>query len=363
MLPPSLTCSRSSLAAVAFVTVVRTAAAEPVTSTPTASLEVQEGKSCGTRADLVARVHARAPRVRLLEERAPLTIRVRFAPLASGQVEGVLVLVQQGAAPVTRRLVASSCAEARDGVALVIAITLGQPVTGDVPDDSSAGSAASATGSDSGAAGTSTTTPAASAKPPTPPPSSSSDERVNRKPASPSADDSELRIFANVAVSAIGGAAPRVMPGATIRVVGELDRASVLSPALALGVTHAWRTGIAATGGKAAFLLDAVELDVCPIALRGGPVTLRPCGSGLMARLSAEGSETLEKPGAVSRPFAALGASLLVAGGFGWVVEPFARASLGGNLVRDSFTFTPVVFHRVSPVNVSGSAGVSLRLR
>jgi hypothetical protein len=360
MLPPSLSYSRSSLAALALVTLARVATADPVTSTPSARLEVQEGEKCGTRAGVVARVHRRAPRVLLVEEPAPLSIRVRFALLASGQVEGVLVLQQEGAPAVTRRLVASSCREAVDGVALVIAVALGQPVTVDTPDAGDPTTPDGVTGSDNGAARE--TTPLSTTKPESPPPAIHSDERPNGN--SPRAiDNSELLLRAHAGADMFAGPSPGVMPGVMIGIVAVLERASLLSPALALSGGHAWRTGIAATGGKATFLLDAATLDVCPIRLGDGPVEMRPCGAALLGRLSTEGSDTLHKPGAVVRPFAAIGASVLMTGDFGWVVEPFVRASLGANLVRDSFTFTPVVFHRVGPATLSGSAGVSLRLR
>src|SRR5688572_3338037 len=115
MLPPSLTTSRLCVAllAVALAVAPRLGSAQSSVE-PVARLEVEEGSECASRAAVVARVHARAPSVRFVDDGTALGIRVRFVTLAPGRIEGTLVLSPQGATPATRRLVARGCAEAVD---------------------------------------------------------------------------------------------------------------------------------------------------------------------------------------------------------------------------------------------------------
>jgi hypothetical protein len=153
------------------------------------------------------------------------------------------------------------------------------------------------------------------------------------------------------------------MPAAAVHVIAGLERPSVLSPAVALGATHAWRAGVVEQGGTAVFLLDAATLDACPLRVELAPITARPCGAALVGRLSAAGRKTRDAPGSVDRPFGVVGASLLLTADWGSIVKPVVRAAAGVNLVRDSFTFTPVVFHRVPATTASLSLGLSIRLR
>ena len=43
--------------------------------------------------------------------------------------------------------------------------------------------------------------------------------------------------------------------------------------------------------------------------------------------------------------------------------ELTARVAVGGNLVRDSFVFTPVVFHEVPALTAAASLGIGTRFR
>jgi hypothetical protein len=152
------------------------------------------------------------------------------------------------------------------------------------------------------------------------------------------------------------------MPGLALYAMVGVDRTRLWSPAVLLGATHAWRTDISAEGGTAAFTLDAASFDACPFRLRLGRVEARPCASALVGRFSAEGHET-RNAGERSRPFWVLGGAAVVSAELPWLFEVSARLAVGANLVRDSFEFTPVVFHQVPAITTAASLGVGLRWR
>jgi hypothetical protein len=360
MLPPSPTTTTPWLAALALASLTRVANAEPATG-PSARLEVPAESDCGTREYLVARVHARAPKIRFVEETTEVGIRAQFVALPTGRVEGVLVLTPEGGTAITRRLVARSCAEAADGLALIIAVALGQAVSSAAGEGGKDGAASTpGTSSDAAAGGREgpnggrtdgpNETRVRDGNPPDGAP-----ERSDPPDAAGSSFTLDVGLFAQ----GLLGPAPQAMPGIAVHALAVWGH-GVLAPAVALGATHAARSGLSQPGGTAVFVLDAAMLDLCPLRLELGAVDVHPCAATWVGRLSVAGRATRNAPGKVARTFATAGGSLVVMGRLGWVLEPSLRASLGANLARDSFTFTPVVFHRVPPLSASLSVGLDI---
>jgi hypothetical protein len=156
----------------------------------------------------------------------------------------------------------------------------------------------------------------------------------------------------------IFGPAPSVLPGIAVYVTAALDRPGPWAPALILGGTHVWRSDLPETGGAASFILDAANLDACPLRWRRGLLTARPCATALVGRLASQGSGAPMQAGA-SRPFAAAGAAL--AFGVGAKLEVSGRLGVGVTLLRDSYEFANDVFYRAAAVTVSASLGVGTR--
>jgi hypothetical protein len=346
---------------------------------PKVRIDVRAAPSCTSRSELVARVLERAPRIQFVEDDSSGRVQADFTELRNGDVAGTVVLVRPDATPSTRRVVARSCSQAADAIALIIAVSFDPE------------SVSSATASNGEASATSASTPAAAkartndddrpgAKPQSPAgePSTQS-ERVNPpEAASGRAGAEELdtataepasaraRRFsfgAHVAAQTVFGPAPAVLPGVSLYGLVELGGDSIWWPALLIGVMHAWRAGFEEPGGDASFLLDAATLDLCPVKFEASRLHVRACGSALFGRLSVEGSSTRNPAGALSRPFALAGGAAIVALRLDSRVELTARLALGSTLVRDSFEFTPVVFHTVSPVTVLASVGIGLTPR
>jgi hypothetical protein len=347
-----------------------------------AELEVSAAPNCTTRADVMARVRTRAPRVTFGGGSHALVIRARLTASADGSVTGELTLARDDATTATRKVVAASCAEAADAVALIIAVTL-DPTAADRSEHGVAagtGAAAATTeaagepstpSSKNGSADdTSRTQPPVKPKesppalatnttdtPPTPP----TPPTPNSVP--PSGAASRSRFGFSLAGQALAGPTPGVMPGVALYASASTERWGPLSPGVFLGLSHAWRSSVEAPGGTASFFLDAVSLDACPVRVRLSVFEVWPCASALGGRFSARGAETQNAPDERARPFWVLGGAVTANVALVWQLEASVRLGVGANLVRDSFEFTPVVFHTVAPVTVAASLGLGVRSR
>jgi hypothetical protein len=378
MLPFPLTATRTripllALALAASPRAIAVAVAAPKSSSLAAELELSANTECTTRADLMARVHARSPRVTFVDHDSALVIRARFSTLHAGAVVGELTLARPGATPSSRRVVAPSCAEAADAVALIIAVTL-DPTSAEYADHGSAvgSDAATPDARSDEPANTNSNDASAHGVSPAPPPAKpktsagdagSVEDEPSAAPgaAATTASSSRTRFGFVVAGQTLFGPAPAVMPGVSLYGTVGLDRPELFSPAVTLGATHAWRSGIEEPGGTASFLLDALSVDVCPLRVRVWVLEAWPCASVLGGRFSGSGAETQNPASESGRPFWLLGGAAVVSAPLVWQLEASARVGLGANLVRDSFEFSPVVFHTVAPVTLAASLGLGVR--
>jgi hypothetical protein len=354
----------------ACVAWIGVAAAEPNSRDVSASLEVAASADCTTRAELMARVHARSPRVKFVDDPSGVAIRARFALTASGAVAGDLTLASRGAKPTTRRVLASTCGEAADAAALIIAVTLDPTARPSADRQSGAATEEVTRGTAGGASSTEPTTK------PTPrtekPPAAAKESSASPTSAGPSAADepptaagsSGRPVFGVVvAAQSFVGPAPRLMGGVALYGMAAVDGSPLWSPAVVLGATYSLRTGLEEQGGTASFALLAASVDACPFRFRLGAVEARPCASGLGGRLTARATDTQNPAGESARPFWVLGGVVIATVALPWLLEASARVGAGANLVQDSFVFTPRVFHTVPPVTVAASLGIGVRWR
>jgi hypothetical protein len=151
------------------------------------------------------------------------------------------------------------------------------------------------------------------------------------------------------------------MPGVAAYAIAALDRDTLWSPAIALGVLHAWRNDLPEPGGSASFSLDAATVDACALRVRASTMGLRACAAAMLGRLSARGSDT-DDPATFAHFFAAAGAAGVLSVDLGSRVELSARIGTGLTLWRDSYEFAATVFHSTSRFTTSASVGVGLRL-
>jgi hypothetical protein len=357
-------------------------AAEPETPVAAARLEVRSSPNCASKADLVERVLARSPRVRFVESEGALTIRARFETAPAGKVTGELVMAGAGAKSTTRRVVARSCDEASDAVALIIAVTLdpssevqaGAGTGRETPSESPGDAPAETPGSPQDSPATKPAEEVKTKPTPVPPPpkenapndkDNEEDTPEDEEPIEPwhptPSIPAEARFGAQLAAQSLFGPAPAPMFGIAIYATAAADRPVPLSPALVVGLMRAWRTGVEEEGGTASFVLDAVSLDACLFRLTFPALETRLCAAALGGRMKSEGAETINPVSEVARPFWVIGGSAVFTARIGAIWEPLARLSVGGNLVKDSYTFEPNRFYEVPDITVAASIGFGVR--
>jgi hypothetical protein len=324
-----------------------------------ARLEVRPATECISRRDLAARVAVRSPRILFVDD-AAISASVALTSYRAGNVVAELVLTTTGAAPVPRRIVARSCPEAADAIALIIAVTLDPTLKrkpAGLPGADTSGTASSpieaATVSVPPPAAKPTEQTAPSEKP-SPPATLESPARRAPVPAAPAS----RQFGAYLAGQTIFGPAPGVMPGVALYGMAALERAGVWSPALFVGATHAWRSELSEPGGSASFSLDAASVDACPLRFGGPRLAARPCASAVIGRLATSGGDT-DQGSSAARPFATAGVALTAS--LGTTVEVYARLGIGVTLIRDSYEFGTTTFHRAGLITTSASLGVGRR--
>ncbi len=312
------------------------ASAEPVA----VRLQLDASPECATREELIARVRARSDRIRF-EDAAPIAVHAQLAPRPGTRgITGELSVAQPDGRATSRRLVARSCEQATDGLALILVLALD-------PAALTAGPAPAPP----------KPPPVARAAPPpvpvAPPPATA---------VAPPAPPTGARPAGAVEAGArlLFGPAPRPMPALTLAARVTRDRAGLLSPALILSFIHAWSGALTEPGGTATFQLEAAQLDACALRLVVRALEVRGCASGFAGRLAAAGSNTYS-PASARRPLAAAGASLLVDAALTRRLQVGGRLEADGALIRDQFSFSPSVFYRAAALIVS--AGISVGLR
>jgi hypothetical protein len=355
----------SLLGALLLLPAIDLAAAPPEPATASARLEVQALAECTTREELIARVAARSRRIRFDDEKAVgPTIRAAIGAAPRGGAVGELVILQPGGKSSSRRLSAPSCAEATDAIALIIALTL-DPMSGSTASPAThlipTPPPRSANEPPRTPAQPAPTGQPASARSPEAPAASTADGEpavIASPPARPVA--SQRRVGAGAVAQEIFGLAPGALPGLAVYLSVAVDRQALWSPAVVITGTHAWSEGLRETGGTAAFTLDALTLDACGLRLDLAPLEVRACGTALYGRLGASGSATYS-PAVAARPFVAAGGALLPSLKLGRLFELSGRLGASASLIRDSFAFTPNVFHRTAAVTIAASLGLGVR--
>jgi hypothetical protein len=333
---------------------VGAAAGAPDAAPTKARLELRGAGDCLTRGDVTARVASRSARIQFADD-APITASVALTSARAGNVVAELALTAPGAEPAPRRIVAQSCAEAADAVALIIAVTL-DPTLRRKPADGAGG--ASSTG-EGGVAATPpaapvTPTDQAAAKPPAPP---ETVESPASPPAAPSAP-AQRQFGAYLAGQTIFGPAPAVMPGVALQGMAALDRDGVWAPALFVGATRVWRS-VSEPSGTASFTLAAASVDACPLRVGSRQLAARPCASAFLGRMSSSGTNT-DQAGSAARFFGTAGVALTGTATVGSILDLYARLAIGVTLLRDAYEFDAETFHRAAAITTSASLGAGV---
>ncbi len=302
-------------------------------------------EACVSRAGVERGVRSRSPKVSFVPGSDAHVARIvvvpeeRRSPRAGGEaaLHVTLELERAGGETSRRELSVRSCDEALEASALIVALWLD---------------------------------PAARAEPeeelePAPLPPAPPDEAEERPVVvEPPSESGGFAWTVGASAHLALGPAPLPLLGPALAVAGGSDaEQSGWAPWVRLLGTYGFQLGeVTASGGEAEFALVSVGMDACPVVLGGGGVRVRPCAHAIFGALGAEGRNTVD-PRTETRPYAALGASLVGEGELGGGFEVVVSVGVDFPLVRDSFQFEPVVFHEVASRAGSASLGVAYRPR
>jgi hypothetical protein len=328
---------------------------------------------CGDGEALGSQIEGRSSRLRVSSGEATNRAEVN---VEKGPPYVARVVVTRAGTTTERELEAKNCGELMDAVALIVVVTLDplgttteepelDPNPEVIPNSSptteaTAEATAPAATTSEPPAGRSTTTPPAS------PPEWRDD-------IAPPDFDSPIKFSSFVpdrwgvrsAARGHHGPAPRFMLGPELGIELEWNPRDVVSTKLALSVSRTWSGGSREIGGVAAFTLDRIALELCPLRLGGQRWDVRPCIDGAAGRFSSSGSDTIS-PRSAARPWSTLGASARLSGRPLEWLEPWGSAGIAAALVRDRFQFddgddaTPA-FHWVPAEILSFAVGVTVR--
>ena len=361
---------------------------------------VWDGSVCGSADDFVARVGKRSNVARFVQRGQRLVVRARIERRGAG-LDASASIEARGRAPMVRRIESPDCNDALDALALVVAI--GIEGSSSPPRTAPRGRRRSPPPEpprpvetppeltpDVGAAPTELPAPEPAPTPepsPVPPPAPLS-EPPAPEPAPPPpppralpvrAPEVDSKVISTPADIDLGlglaaalsiGVAPQPLLGGALWISAGWARDSMWSPELVLSAQYQGLGGVARVSGQADFALSVATLSLCPLRLGTAAFVLRPCVSGALGRLEAEGHATFDAR-SFERPWRAVGGTLEGLARVG-VVE--FRAVLGAvaPLSKDRFSFdVPCaegsaceadVFHQVAPVTWSGALGAGVRV-
>ncbi len=288
-------------------------------------------EACVPRAAVESGVQSRSPKVRFGSESGSTRVaRIVVLPPRGSAVRVDLELQGEEGGLARRELVVNSCEEAVNASALIDAHWLDPTARIDAP----------------------------MGEPP-PPPSPAPVEPVPPVDANVATDDGLAWSLGAAAHLALGPAPQPLLGPAVAFALGASTSESGWAPWVRLLAAYDFPLGqVEADGGSAQFALASLGLDACPLALGGATVRVRPCAHAVGGALRAEGSNTLD-PQTETRPYWALGASLLGEGELGGGLVLTVSVGVDFPLVRDRFQFEPVVFHEVPAQAGSATLGIA----
>jgi hypothetical protein len=322
-----------------------------------ARLRIAGSAGCLSAPALQARVHARSARIDLAPSHpgALLSVALR-GDQAAGFAAELSVLWSDGRSSL-RQFEARTCAAAIDALAFMIVLALdpgAQP-----PDDHATAPGldravsprvAADTGADMRSAPDTEAHFANTARA-----SDTSDGAAKASAGARLFEHLELGARAAVAL----GVAPSAQYGLGMYALAALPGSTPWLPALQLRAARLWQETVT-TGGQADFRLDVMHLDTCPLGLTSRNLTGRLCLTAGLGSLRAAGSSTYA-PRSHSRLWTDWGGTLLLSLRVGRLVHAQLGAGAMVPTRRDSFSFRPDVFHRVSAVCAQIELGVGLR--
>jgi hypothetical protein len=133
-------------------------------------------------------------------------------------------------------------------------------------------------------------------------------------------------------------ALPAPALGASLFLDVAFRSGSGFAPLFRGAISHVQRRGLKGGAGEANFTLTLATLSACPLRFASGPFVVRPCVFSSGGALHAWGSKTTNLQQR-TRPYGALGGSVLLFAAVSQSLEIIADVALGTSLLRDTFGF------------------------
>ena len=300
-------------------------------------LSYRAADGCPNVAAFQRSVQGRSARVRFVEQGAhdrELSIDMR----KDGDfTNGELRLVERDGSLRQRNVRFTTCSEAVEGLALIAVVSLDPQALLQQPDT-----------------------------PPQPAPAALPEPAAKAPPSPKAPAKSELVVKPQHSKTrwALGGelnvafrALPATALGGSLFVDVASGSESLFAPLFRAAASHVERRGLSSSdGAEANFTLTLLTLSACPLRLAAGFLGLRPCAFVSGGALHAWGSEAQDLQ--QTRPYGALGGSVLLFARVSQTVDLVADLALAGTLVRDSFGFGEAQAWQTPALYLSSGIGV-----
>lgn len=348
--------------------------------------------TCGSTEELWARIRTRTARARPARRDEPgRSFFVRLDPQAK-TVRGRLTIVATSGPPTEREIETGSCAQAVDGLSLIITLAL-DPTPSSVP----APQSGNGTAERGAKPAEGSSRPSKPGEAPTPgseratdgtsrggqPPQGSDRTNLAVSARTQGSDHANLAVaevqavdaqemesprapttfafWAAVAGYGVSGLSPEVLLGGRLGAELASTTQGYLAPALRVSLGYAGHPGFSRPGATANFSYGFSNLEACLMRFGIGQLALRACVAGDLGLEWAWGSNTPE-PHAETRFWADVGPEARVE----WGISRSFRLELGFATLlpvrRDRFLIGKNAVHQVEPAEFAGFLGVAGRI-
>jgi hypothetical protein len=346
----------------------QTAPSHPALSDTIVVYQAPEG--CPSQTDFEARLRSRMP-ARESTATWPRRIEARLSKNGT-RVAASVVLTDASGAVTRRRIVAASCNEAVDGLALIVALTVDplEAHTGPAspPQTSETEATAPSSGPDA-PPGNHAASPSDETKPSTPHPEQTSPVVHDEAPAPAAAEpetseaaaapsSTQLRFNASASFLVVSGTAPAVSPGGELGLVASMWKA----PAIGLRAGARLVAPASDTGaeGSASFSWWSAFLGGCVGSDTSASFVLSGCAVYELGQLGASGSRTRNAASSMET-WQALGPELRLEWAFAVPVALGAGVAGMFPLRSERFFLGKDVLYQVPTIGIRAEIGAAIR--
>ena len=323
-------------------------------------VEYKAPAGCPSSSEFEKRLHARAPRVRLVSGGAAARIlHVEISRRPDGHY-GSLRITDPGGAERRRSLKASRCEDTLDGLALIAAVALDSDAAGDLlPAEAEGPGALSAQPEPPPPPRTEqpSTPPPVVAHPADPIPNAAAGAEPDLRTAGTGPKTSSWNVFAGVGGGGLFGQAPGTLAVFMLFAGAEWLGSPWWSPQIRAAIVQSAEGEFDEPYGVVHFGVTLGMIEACPFRFGPEALGIRPCFAGTGGVTRVSGTQTMNAESHTLWNWH-LGASILASIHLAKEFSVGAHAGILGALRQDHYLFIPIVVY--SDPAVSGFAQAEL---